>query len=264
MRQATALRRTTSAACRSRSCSSAPTTRRTARPTKSYRGPGMKEGLRILATVKKALGLPILTDVHEPGQCDAAAEVADIIQIPAFLCRQTDLLVAAATTRPDRQREEGPVPRAVGHQAAGREDPRRRQRPRDHHRARRLLRIQHARQRLPRDPDHARPRRPGRLRRDPLGPAAGRPRRPHRRRPHDGPLPRARGRRRRRRRPLLRGPRGPGEGQVGRRQRAPPRRRSGASSRRSCASGRRLRGDRSGARRDASRWQAGALPMPFT
>ena len=64
----------------------------------SHRGPGMTEGLRILAKVKSELGLPILTDVHEPQQCAAAAEVADILQIPAFLCRQTDLLVAAART----------------------------------------------------------------------------------------------------------------------------------------------------------------------
>jgi 2-dehydro-3-deoxyphosphooctonate aldolase (KDO 8-P synthase) len=65
---------------------------------KSYRGPGMREGLRILAAVKARLSVPILTDVHEPGQCAAAAEVADVIQIPAFLCRQTDLLQAAART----------------------------------------------------------------------------------------------------------------------------------------------------------------------
>jgi 2-dehydro-3-deoxyphosphooctonate aldolase (KDO 8-P synthase) len=65
---------------------------------KSYRGPGMREGLRILAKVKKELSLPILTDVHEPAQCAEAAAVADILQIPAFLCRQTDLLVAAAKT----------------------------------------------------------------------------------------------------------------------------------------------------------------------
>ena len=63
----------------------------------SYRGPGLKEGLRILAGLKKE-GYPILTDVHEPGQAEAAAEVADILQIPAFLCRQTDLLVAAGRT----------------------------------------------------------------------------------------------------------------------------------------------------------------------
>jgi 2-dehydro-3-deoxyphosphooctonate aldolase (KDO 8-P synthase) len=65
---------------------------------KSFRGFGMDEGLRILAAVKAKLGLPILTDVHEPAQCAAVAEVADVLQIPAFLCRQTDLLVAAAKT----------------------------------------------------------------------------------------------------------------------------------------------------------------------
>jgi 2-dehydro-3-deoxyphosphooctonate aldolase (KDO 8-P synthase) len=64
----------------------------------SYRGPGLQEGLRILAAVKEATGLPLLTDVHEPGQCAAAAEVCDVLQIPAFLCRQTDLVVAAAAT----------------------------------------------------------------------------------------------------------------------------------------------------------------------
>ncbi|MGH9583260.1 MAG: 3-deoxy-8-phosphooctulonate synthase, partial [Bryobacteraceae bacterium] len=58
----------------------------------SYRGPGLKEGLRILAEVRK-LGIPVLTDIHEPGQAEPAAEAADILQIPAFLCRQTDLLV---------------------------------------------------------------------------------------------------------------------------------------------------------------------------
>jgi 2-dehydro-3-deoxyphosphooctonate aldolase (KDO 8-P synthase) len=63
----------------------------------SYRGPGLKEGLRILAAVKSE-GFPILTDIHEPAQADAVAEVADIIQIPALLCRQTDLLLAAGRT----------------------------------------------------------------------------------------------------------------------------------------------------------------------
>jgi 2-dehydro-3-deoxyphosphooctonate aldolase (KDO 8-P synthase) len=60
----------------------------------SYRGPGLQEGLRILAAVKKRTGLPILTDVHDVSQVGPAAEVCDILQIPAFLCRQTDLLVA--------------------------------------------------------------------------------------------------------------------------------------------------------------------------
>ena len=61
----------------------------------SFRGPGQDEGLRILASVKRELEVPILTDVHTPQEVRAAADVADIVQIPAFLCRQTDLLVAA-------------------------------------------------------------------------------------------------------------------------------------------------------------------------
>ena len=64
----------------------------------SFRGPGMKEGLQILAAIKKELGLPILTDVHEIAQCDPVAEVADVLQIPALLCRQTDLILAAGKT----------------------------------------------------------------------------------------------------------------------------------------------------------------------
>ncbi|CAA0342959.1 unnamed protein product [Arabidopsis thaliana] len=66
--------------------------------SKSFRGPGMAEGLKILEKVKVAYDLPIVTDVHESSQCEAVGKVADIIQIPAFLCRQTDLLVAAAQT----------------------------------------------------------------------------------------------------------------------------------------------------------------------
>jgi 2-dehydro-3-deoxyphosphooctonate aldolase (KDO 8-P synthase) len=62
-----------------------------------YRGPGLKEGLRILANVKRA-GHTILTDIHEPSQAEPVAEVADILQIPAFLCRQTDLLLEAGRT----------------------------------------------------------------------------------------------------------------------------------------------------------------------
>lgn len=64
----------------------------------SFRGPGLEEGLAILAEVKERFGLPVLTDVHEPGQAVPAAEVADIIQLPAFLARQTDLVVAMAKT----------------------------------------------------------------------------------------------------------------------------------------------------------------------
>jgi 2-dehydro-3-deoxyphosphooctonate aldolase (KDO 8-P synthase) len=64
----------------------------------SFRGPGLEEGLRVLKIVKQETGLPVLTDVHEPHQCAPAAEVCDVLQIPAFLCRQTDLVVAAART----------------------------------------------------------------------------------------------------------------------------------------------------------------------
>ncbi|HSK76624.1 MAG TPA: 3-deoxy-8-phosphooctulonate synthase [Thermoanaerobaculia bacterium] len=64
----------------------------------SVRGPGLEEGLRILKLVREETGLPVLTDVHEPHQCGPAAEVCDVLQIPAFLCRQTDLVVAAAAT----------------------------------------------------------------------------------------------------------------------------------------------------------------------
>lgn len=64
----------------------------------SFRGPGMDEGLRILEKVRREVGLPVLTDVHEPSQAAPAAEAVDILQIPAFLCRQTDLLLAAGQT----------------------------------------------------------------------------------------------------------------------------------------------------------------------
>jgi len=65
---------------------------------RSFRGPGQAEGLDILAEIKHTVGVPVLSDVHETAQVEAAARVLDIIQIPAFLCRQTDLLVAAAAT----------------------------------------------------------------------------------------------------------------------------------------------------------------------
>jgi 2-dehydro-3-deoxyphosphooctonate aldolase (KDO 8-P synthase) len=62
------------------------------------RGPGMQEGLRVLEQARAASGLPILTDIHDAGQAEPVAQVADVLQIPAFLCRQTDLLVAAGRT----------------------------------------------------------------------------------------------------------------------------------------------------------------------
>ncbi len=65
---------------------------------KSARGLGLDQALAIFAALREKLGVPVLTDVHEPGQCERVGEVADILQIPAFLCRQTDLLIAAAKT----------------------------------------------------------------------------------------------------------------------------------------------------------------------
>lgn len=65
---------------------------------KSYRGPGLDEGLAVLAEVRRRHGVPVLTDIHTPDQAERAAEVADVLQVPAFLCRQTDLLVAAGRT----------------------------------------------------------------------------------------------------------------------------------------------------------------------
>ena len=65
---------------------------------KSFRGPGLAEGTKILGRLAKDTGLPVLTDVHEPAHCEVAAESVDVLQIPAFLCRQTDLLVAAGKT----------------------------------------------------------------------------------------------------------------------------------------------------------------------
>ncbi len=64
----------------------------------SYRGPGMEKGLVMLREVKSKLGIPVLSDIHEPAQAEKAAEILDVIQIPAFLCRQTDLIVSASLT----------------------------------------------------------------------------------------------------------------------------------------------------------------------
>jgi 2-dehydro-3-deoxyphosphooctonate aldolase (KDO 8-P synthase) len=64
----------------------------------SFRGPGLREGLRILDAIRRDVGVPVLTDIHDESQVEPAAEIVDVLQIPAFLCRQTDLLVAAART----------------------------------------------------------------------------------------------------------------------------------------------------------------------
>src|SRR5882672_12237270 len=63
---------------------------------KSFRGIGMNAGLEILRTIKTEVGVPVVTDIHDPAQVESVAEVADILQIPAFLCRQTDLILTAA------------------------------------------------------------------------------------------------------------------------------------------------------------------------
>ena len=65
----------------------------------SYRGPGLEKGIEFFSEIKKAFDIPIITDVHEIGQVEKISEIADIIQIPAFLCRQTDLIKAACETK---------------------------------------------------------------------------------------------------------------------------------------------------------------------
>jgi 2-dehydro-3-deoxyphosphooctonate aldolase (KDO 8-P synthase) len=86
---------------------------------KSYRGPGLTEGLRVLERVKKGVGVPILTDVHDLSQVEAVAKVADIIQVPAFLSRQTDLVVAVAKTGKGVNIKKGQfiAPKDIAHQA---------------------------------------------------------------------------------------------------------------------------------------------------
>jgi len=83
----------------------------------SYRGPGLKEGLRILARVKEATGLPVLSDVHDISEVGPAAEVLDVLQVPAFLCRQTDLLLACGNARKPVNVKKGQflAPRDMGH-----------------------------------------------------------------------------------------------------------------------------------------------------
>jgi 2-dehydro-3-deoxyphosphooctonate aldolase (KDO 8-P synthase) len=83
----------------------------------SFRGPGLKEGIRILQRIKSELGLPLLTDIHEPEQAAPAAEVVDILQLPAFLSRQTDLVTALAATDAiiNIKKAQFLAPREMGH-----------------------------------------------------------------------------------------------------------------------------------------------------
>jgi 2-dehydro-3-deoxyphosphooctonate aldolase (KDO 8-P synthase) len=87
---------------------------------KSFRGPGLEQGLAVLAKVRAAVGVPVLTDVHTEAQVERAAAVADILQIPAFLCRQTDLIAAAVRTGKIVNLKKGQFlsPQEMGHVAA--------------------------------------------------------------------------------------------------------------------------------------------------
>ena len=86
----------------------------------SYRGPGLKKGLEILARIRAEHGVPVTTDLHLPQQAEAVAEVVDLLQIPAFLCRQTDLLVAAGKTGKPVNLKKGQflAPWDIGHAVA--------------------------------------------------------------------------------------------------------------------------------------------------
>jgi 2-dehydro-3-deoxyphosphooctonate aldolase (KDO 8-P synthase) len=92
---------------------------------KSFRGPGLKEGLEILARVRRELGLPVLTDVHTQEQVQSAAAVVDILQIPAFLCRQNGFDHRRRPHGQNRQSEKGPIPVAGGNGAGGQKGRRR-------------------------------------------------------------------------------------------------------------------------------------------
>ena len=139
---------------------------------KSFRGPGLREGLDILGEVRQKIGVPVLSDVHEPSQCEIAGEVLDILQSPAFLSRQTDLIVAAARTGKivnvkkgqflapwemknvvQKMREAGNEQLGVNILQEGLG-------------SRRIVRLQQSGGRLPQLSDHAKFRLPGRLRCD--------------------------------------------------------------------------------------------------
>jgi hypothetical protein len=133
----------------------------------SFRGPGMDEGLRILAEVKRQVGVPVLTDVHEDTDIAAVAEVVDVLQTPAFLCRQTNFITRVA--RPaSRSNQERPVPQPLGDEQRGGKGPCHRQ-PADHGvRTRHFLRLQQSRIRHALAHGHARYRLPGGIRCNPF------------------------------------------------------------------------------------------------
>ena len=108
----------------------------------SFRGPGMAEGLRILGEVKRQLGVPVLTDVHTEAEVPAAAAVVDVLQTPAFLCRQTDFIQAVARAGKPVNIKKGQFLAPGGHEAGGGQGARReRRRQHPRLRARRLVRL---------------------------------------------------------------------------------------------------------------------------
>ncbi len=140
----------------------------------SFRGPGLAAGLEVLARVKADTGLPVLTDIHEADQAAPAAEVADVLQIPAFLCRQTDLLVAAARTGRAVNIKKGQFLAPARRPPRRRQSHRRGQRPCPGHRTRHVVWLQQPGRRHAGLPHHAGARRAGHLRRHPQPPVAGR------------------------------------------------------------------------------------------
>ena len=149
-------------------------TRRTAPAPAARAGIGLDGALSIFAELREKLGVPVLTDVHEPEQCSRVAEVVDVLQIPAFLCRQTDLLIAAAKTGRVVNVKKGQFLAPWDMAQCGRQDHRRRQCQCAGHRARRVVRLQHAGLRHARAAGTGQDRRAGDLRCDPFGAAAGR------------------------------------------------------------------------------------------
>ena len=135
---------------------------------KSFRGPGLEAGLAILARVKREVGVPILTDIHEPEQAAQVAEVADVLQIPAFLSRQTDLIVEAAKTGRTVNIKKGQFLAPLDIRHALEKVAVDRQRARVRHRTRRDVRLQQPRRRHARVSDDARAGCAGRLRRHAL------------------------------------------------------------------------------------------------
>ena len=87
---------------------------------KGFRGPGLEEGVGILRRIAEATGLPVITDVHQADDCERVAEAVDVLQIPAFLCRQTDLLARGCENGAGGQHQEGSVRCPVGHELCGR------------------------------------------------------------------------------------------------------------------------------------------------